>query len=468
MTSLLASLALLPSGWTENVRVTLDDSGVIHSVIPNAQREDTDEALGDLVLLPAPSNLHSHAFQRIMAGAAEQRGGGDDSFWSWRELMYHCAGSLTPEQIEAIAALAYVEMLEAGYAAVAEFHYLHHQPGGDPYDNVGELSSRIFAAARTAGIGLTHLPVLYQRAGVRDAPLEPRQRRFSSSLDNYARIVEGARTLASSCSDFCVGIAPHSLRAVGREDLHRATRQLAGAGPIHIHIAEQEREVSEVRQAWGARPVEWLLDHEDVGDRWCLVHATHLTEAEVCRFAQSGAVAGLCPLTEANLGDGIFAGPAFLEAGGRWGVGTDSNVRISLARELELLEYGQRLERRSRNVLRDEPGSVGRALFDTACQGGAQALARRSGRIESGYWADLLALAPEALRAWDTHQDRLLDAWIFAGSGHDNPVREVWSAGRHMVSSGRHQTRDAVETELSRVLSGFRLPDGAQMAPAER
>jgi len=442
MTTLLARRALLPEGWARDVAVDLAPDGTIAAV-----RRDVAQAAGAArILLPALSNLHSHSFQRAMAGMTEARaeGGaaGRDSFWSWRALMYRFLDRLTPDQIEAIAAFAFVEMLEAGYAAVAEFHYVHHQPGGAPYADLAETSARVMAAARETGIGLTHLPVLYAFGGAGEQPLAGGQARFGADLELFARLVEAARQAARALpADTVVGVAPHSLRATNPAQLAEIARIYVGA-PIHIHIAEQPAEVAQA-QAWlGARPVAWLLGALPVGPRWCLIHATHMTEAETRALARSGAVAGLCPITEANLGDGAFNGPAYLAAGGALGVGSDSNVRISVSEELRTLEYGQRLRDGARNVLSVSEGSVGEGLYRRALAGGAQALGRDAGAIRAGALADLVALDADAPAFAALSDAQLLDGWVFAAD--DRVVREVWSAGRACVVEGRHIARDAV------------------------
>ena len=346
-----------------------------------------------------------------MAGLAETRGHGPDTFWTWRETMYRFALMMTPDDVEAVAAELYVEMLEAGFAAVAEFHYLHHAPDGAPYADRAEMAGRIVAAAREAGIGLTLLPVFYAHARFRrgaaeagTAPVHHRPRRLRSPVRGLRRAGRrkagrGARRRAAQ-------------PARGHAGGTRRRRRARGGRPIHIHAAEQVAEVEDCVAALGARPVRWLLDHAGVGPRWCLVHATHMDAGETRDLAASGAVAGLCPVTEANLGDGIFQGRAWLDAGGRFGVGTDSNVSIGAADELRQLEYSQRLGARSRNVLADAGGSTGRRLIDAALTGGAQALARRSGALAVGARADLLTLdagSPDA-RGQDRRRDpRRLD-----------------------------------------------------------
>jgi formimidoylglutamate deiminase len=442
-TVLFAPVALTPEGWVENIRVNIDRTGRIAAVDIGATPQAGDDVLAGRILLPAPANLHSHAFQRAMAGLTESRGpDGQDSFWTWRRLMYRFLERIDPDRIEAIAALAYMEMLEAGYASVGEFHYLHHRPGGGAYDDPAETSARIAAAAHETGIGLTHLPVLYARGGADDRPLEGGQLRFGCNLDRFMTLYESAAGIIVGLpADARIGIAPHSLRAVSPDMLAEILR--LSRGPVHIHIAEQTGEVEAILAALGARPVTWLLANADVDKRWCAVHATHMTHEEGAALARTGAVAGLCPITEANLGDGIFNGPDFLAAGGVFGIGSDSNVRIALAGELRTLEYSQRYRAHARAVLCPPGGSVGRALFDTALKGGAQALGRDAGAIAPGQWADLTALDADNLALADLFGDALLDAWIFAGD--DTAVTDVWSAGRHVVTDGRHVKRHAIE-----------------------
>ncbi len=445
MTTIYARHALLPDGWAENVRVALGDDGGIKSISTEPDFQTQGDIVQVGILLPAMANLHSHSFQRAMAGRTEFRVEGRDSFWTWRELMYRFMAVLTPDQIEAIANLVFMEMLESGYASVGEFHYVHHQPGGAAYHNLAETSLRIFASAQTSGIGLTHLPVLYTFGGAGEEPLDGAQVRFGNDSDRFVTLVEVARSHATTLlpTDCKVGIAPHSLRATSPALLQEVTRHFPDC-PIHIHIAEQPREVEDVSEWLGARPVEWLIDHMDVDQRWCLVHATHMTDTETIAMAKSGAVAGLCPITEANLGDGPFNGPTYLAAGGTIGLGSDSNVRISLSEEIRTLEYSQRLRDVSRNVLLTGEGSVGETLYRRCLAGGAQALGRHSGAITVGQLADLVALDDGSLVFAGLAPEQFLDGWIF--SGDDHLVRDVWSAGRHMVRDGRHIERDRIET----------------------
>ncbi len=449
MTIIHAKSALLPDGWARDISVQLKD-GRITKIDSGGSTHDQSVD----VLLPAPVNLHSHAFQRAMAGLTERRGAAaDDSFWTWRQLMYRFLDQLTPDDIEAIAAQVQMEMLEAGYAACAEFHYLHHQPDGSAYENRAELSARITASARQTGIGMTLLPVLYSQGGVDGRALGPGQVRFGNDLDSYLALMDGAQNAVNGLApDARLGVAPHSLRAVTPSDLKELEQF---QGPIHMHLAEQEAEVDEIKAAYGARPVTWALDTLDIDTRWCLIHCTQMTPIETRGLAQSGAVAGLCPITESSLGDGIFKAVIWREENGRWGVGSDSNILISLTEELRTLEYSQRLITHGRAVLADSERSTGRVLFEGACKGGAQAAARESGALVEGAWADLLALNGDALDFVGRSEDTLLDTWIFAGK--TPAITDVWAAGRHMVREGQHIKRQGITETYRKTL--MRLQD---------
>lgn len=448
---IFAEKALLPEGWVKNVLVSISENGSIAAV--EQGQAPADERVG--ILLPAPVNLHSHAFQRAMAGMSERRGEGErDSFWTWRQIMFRFLDALDPDDIEAIAAFVQMEMLEAGYAAVGEFHYLHHQPGGTPYDHLAELSVRIIAAASETGIGLTHLPVLYQYGGVDQRALGAGQIRFGNDPDRFARLHEqAADALKTLDGDAVLGVAPHSLRAVSEEALAGAV-QLAGTRPLHMHLAEQVGEVEELLGARGQRPVAWLLDNHDVSSNWCLIHCTQMLPEETLALARTGAVAGLCPITESSLGDGIFDGVRYLQARGRFGVGSDSNIRISLSEELRTLEYSQRLRDKSRAAVATPHKSTGRVLFDGAVSGGARAAGRNAGKIAQGCFADLLALDATAIDLEGREGDEILDAYIFAGD--DRMVRDVWSAGRHVVRDGKHVKGDAIRAAYRAAMKRLR------------
>ncbi|AWN46455.1 formimidoylglutamate deiminase [Methylobacterium terrae] len=447
MTVLHAAQALTPTGWQSDVRLTVAE-GRFSGVEAGRAPEPGDARVA--VLVPGLPNLHSHAFQRGMAGLAERRGASADTFWTWRETMYRFALRMSPDEAEAVAAQAYVEMLEAGFTRVGEFHYLHHAPDGRAYANVAEMAERIAAAASRTGLRLTLLPVLYRWSNFGGAAPTEGQRRFVGDLDLFARMVEGSRAAIRDLPGAALGVAPHSLRAVTPDDLSAAVA-LAAGGPVHIHAAEQVREVEECLAWSGARPVQWLLDEAGLDARWCLIHATHMTTDETARFAKSGAVAGLCPVTEASLGDGVFPAPDFVAAGGRYGVGTDSNVLIGAADELRQLEYAQRLARRERNVLASPGASTGRSLFDAALAGGSRALAADGGGLAAGAPADCVALDGADPALIERRGDALLDGWIFAAGSR--AVDAVWVAGRRVVAGGRHVAREAVGARYAQVLA---------------
>jgi formimidoylglutamate deiminase len=440
--------ALLPGGWAERVVIDVDDAGFIRSVTPDS--EACDERLGGAVV-PAMPNVHSHAFQRAMAGRTGRPSADrNDTFWSWREAMYASLERLDPDSFEAVAAQAYVEMVKAGFGCVAEFHYVHHDFAGRPYADPAELATRIAAAASTAGIGLTLLPVFYAHAGLGGAAPVAAQRRFVHSVESFGALVESLRTRASG--RYVLGVAPHSLRAATPLELAQVVRLVPADAPVHIHAAEQTREVDECLAATGMRPVEWLVAHAGVDRRWCIVHATHMTEHEIDALAASGAVAGLAPTTEADLGDGTFPGPRYFAANGRFAVGSDSNTAISPFDELRVLEWSQRLQARRRNVLADDSGlPVGASLWLRAASGGAQAVAQPVGAIAPGCRADLVVLNDgDPALAMQRPVD-LLDAAIFGPAR--NPVRHVMIAGRFAVRDGRHPHEEATFDRYRRAVA---------------
>ncbi|ESQ84089.1 hypothetical protein AEAC466_10105 [Asticcacaulis sp. AC466] len=425
MSSLWFEKALLKNGWQSGVRLTIAD-GRIAAIATDTEPQGEQHAVG----VPGMPNVHSHAFQRVIAGLTERRGTEPDSFWSWRDQMYRFQARIDPDAFQIIASMAYMEMLEAGFTRVGEFHYLHHPQTGPQtgrFDDPAEMAARVVMAAETTGIGLTLLPVFYAHAGFGGQAPTAGQARFIHDLDGFQRLLEASRRHVARLDDACVGIAPHSLRAVTPSELE-ALIPMAEGGPIHIHIAEQVREVEDCIAHTGQRPVEWLLDHAPVDGQWCLVHATHMTTEETKRLAKSGAIAGLCPVTEANLGDGLFPAREYLAHGGRFGIGSDSNVLIGVAEELRLLEYGQRLFHRERNVLDN--------LYVRALDGG-QALGAPAG-LDVGQPADIVSL------------DCTLDAFIFASAR--SPIDCVWRFGRKQVSGGRHVARDAILADYRQLM----------------
>ena len=434
--------ALLPEGWANDVVIAVEDGVIADMSVGGPCPPFTDRLPG--AAIPGIPNLHSHAHQRAAAGLTErskdESSQGSDSFWTWRQTMYRAAAAITPEDLEIIARQAFIEMLQGGYTHVAEFHYLHHAPDGRPYADPAEMSRRIVAAAEAAGIGLTLLPVLYAAGGFGGEAVEAGQRRFACDADGFAAM---RATLPPPSPGHVHGIAPHSLRAVPPDAL-RAALEAAPQGPVHIHVAEQRREVEECLAARGQRPVAWLLDHAAVDARWCLVHATHADDAEVARMAASGAVVGLCPTTEADLGDGIFPAEAYVTAGGRFGVGSDSQVASGWADELRLLEWGQRLVTNRRTVLAGGPGrSTGRSLIEAAAVAGAQACGIVAGQIEVGMRADITVLAP--VRPGDA----ALDTAVFAPR---HAVRHVVVRGDCVVRDGKHRLAEVAAEAFRRVV----------------
>ncbi|MCP3410178.1 formimidoylglutamate deiminase [Bradyrhizobium sp. CCGB01] len=436
MSRLHFASALLPSGWANDVQVVIT-AGAIAEVTPNVAPAAGDERHG--IALPGLASLHSHAFQRGMAGLAELRGDSTDTFWTWRETMYRFALSMSPEDVTAVATLLYVEMLEQGFTRVGEFHYLHHDRDGSHYADLGEMAARIAQAAEASSIGLTLLPSFYAHGSFGGAAPHDGQRRFICSVDQFAALMAASRKAIAALPGANIGIAPHSLRAVTPDEL-AAIIPLADGGPVHIHAAEQVKEVEDCLAWSGRRPVQWLLEHAPLDQRWCLIHTTHTTDEEVTAFAKTGAVAGLCPITEASLGDGIFPAREFVDAGGAFGVGTDSNVLVGVADELRQLEYGQRLKHRQRNVLSGGAGrSTGRTLFDHALAGGSRALAQAAVGLAPGARADIVTLDTAHPSLAGRQGDVAIDGWIFAaGSG---AIDCVWAGGHKVVESGRHRLR---------------------------
>jgi formimidoylglutamate deiminase len=480
MTAYFADTAWLPNGWASSVRLVISDRGALSTVDDCAERADAQQ-VGRFVL-PGMPNLHSHAFQRAMAGLAERRRSSalvpdredqkatripqrntDDSFWTWRETMYAFASRIGPDDLRAIATQLYVEMLKAGFTQVCEFHYLHHQPDGRPYADPAQMSLALIEAAREAGIGLTLLPALYMTGGFDGRALSERQRRFGHDVDAYLRLVERLRSIEDST--LRIGVALHSLRAVPEAAMRTVLDSgLVDAAPIHIHVAEQIGEVQDCLALRNARPVEWLLDHAPVDARWCLVHATHMTADETRRLAATGAVAGLCPTTEANLGDGIFPLKSYLDAGGVIGIGSDSHISVSPVEELRWLEYGQRLATRHRNIaVSDSSNSVGETLWGDALFGGALASGVPIGVLEGcdpdesipGARADLLVLDHDSPILASRDTGNALDTFLFAGNS--NLVKHVMVAGTWVVRDFHHRDEQRIAAryrEIANHLTG--------------
>ncbi len=447
MSVFFAERALLPSGWAENVRIEVGTDGLLTAVQADSTADGAERLAGPL--LPGMPNLHSHAFQRAMAGLAEVAGNPNDSFWTWRELMYRLVGQISPEQLQVIARQLYIEMLKAGYTSVAEFHYVHHDPQGQRYADPTELSRRISAAASHSGIGLTLLPVLYSHSGFGGQSPNDGQCRFINDSEHYLDLQARLKPLLAAQPAQRLGLCFHSLRAVTPEQIAAVMAASDNACPVHIHIAEQQKEVDDCLAWSGRRPLQWLYENVEVDRRWCLVHATHAEADEVSLMARSGAVAGLCLTTEANLGDGIFPAVDFLAQGGRLGIGSDSHVSLSVVEELRWLEYGQRLRDQRRNRLygANQP-MVGRTLFDAALSGGAQALGQPVGELAVGKRADWIVLDGNDPYLATAHGDGILNRWLFAGG--DRQVRDVMVNGTWVVREGRHDGQE----ESARAFAG--------------
>jgi formimidoylglutamate deiminase len=442
--------AWLPSGWRRNVVISVDPSGDIVDIAPDDVV--TTARLVNGAAIPGMPNVHSHAFQRAMAGLAEQRTSHDDSFWSWRETMYELAGRMSPELLNAIAAQLYADLLKAGYTSVCEFHYLHNQPDGRPYDDSGVMCQALIDAAATAGIGLTLLPTLYQTADFGGAPPTRRQRQFVLDTRSFLALIEAVRASSPRSPQLEIGVALHSLRAVPPQALHDVLAMSHDSKVIHIHVAEQEREVAAALEHLERRPIEWLLEHARIDHRWCLVHATHATADELAAAAAARAVIALCPTTEANLGDGIFPLQAWLAAGGAFAIGSDSHITLSPVEELRWLEYQARLAGRRRNALAsDTEQSTGALLWRRACEAGARASGRRIGALEVGARGDIVVLDLNTPLFAGRNDDAIIDTFVFAGG--QEAVRDVMVAGRWLVQEGRHYAETAVFAGYKRAIA---------------
>jgi formimidoylglutamate deiminase len=442
LTEIKFKSALLASGWANDVLVKIDHSGNIADIQTGVSGANSG------CLVAGLANLHSHAHQRAMAGLAETASSNNDSFWTWRKTMYQFLDAMKPHHLHAIASQLYLEMLTAGYTRVAEFQYLHHLKNGQHYDNVAEMSLQTLNAAQQVGISITNLPVHYQFSGFGKQEISEQQARFYNTPDSFLRIVENIEMAIASNDNANVGVAGHSLRATNKERFSEVLGGLRSSDvPVHMHIAEQLKEVQDCLNWSGSRPVDYCLDNFDVNSNWCLIHATHMTESETLRLANSGAVAGICPSTEANLGDGFFNAGLYLNAGGKIGIGSDSHISTSPVEELRWLEYGQRLLHKSRNQLSGGANrSTGRNLFDLTLNGGAQACDYNGGSIEIGKRADLVVLDIEDPLLTGRTDDQLLDSWIF--SGNTNMVSDVYVGGQHIIRDGRHAKQEQINTQF--------------------
>ena len=448
---IFAKKALLPNGWSNNVIIEIDQSGLISNVTENNNHK-VDADLNEEIILPAMNNLHSHSFQRAMAGLTEARSPqGNDNFWSWRNLMYQFLDVLTPEEIFSITLFSQMEMLQSGYVGVGEFHYLHNQIGGTKYDNIAELSEKVLEASEESGISICLLPVVYERGGCDNRELEGGQLRFHNNIDTFEELYNQIKVFLSKNENFSLGVAAHSLRAVKNETLNKIIDLTNG--PIHIHAAEQVKEVEEIKSFYKMPPVEFLIENFDINKRWCLIHCTQMSELETDLLSKSGAVAGLCPVTEANLGDGIFNGFQYNERKGLYGIGTDSNINISLTEELKTFEYSQRLLNKKRAVISNQKKSTGRKLFDDCLEGGARALQINNGKIQKGFNADLISLPNTNNELDGLEDDKILDYWIF--SSRENDVQKLWNKGKCLVENGKHLNFDDIQSNYRKTIKNL-------------
>jgi len=447
---LYAHKVLLNDGWANDKTLTITD-GVITAI---TEGQDTDAQIANGVVIPGMVNCHSHAFQRAFAGFSEQGSEGQDSFWTWRKIMYQFLDQLSADDAQAIASQLYIEMLKMGYTRVAEFHYLHHQIDGQNYTPLATMAESIFKAAKTSGIGLTMLPVMYRFSGF--GPLAPNdgQKRFINSVEQFNQLVTDCFGLTNKYSNTNVGIAPHSLRAVDKASLHSAVNHVRGLdnkAPIHIHISEQQKEVDDCLSHYGERPVQWLLNNADLDKHWCLIHATHIDENERKGIIKTGAIAGICPTTEANLGDGIFPTTEFLAEDGTFAIGSDSHISVNPIEELRWLEYAQRLIKQQRAILAtSEQASVGLNLWQRAAHGGAQSTNSNTGSLDIGKQADLLVLDANQTKLFANSDKNLLDSLIFASQ--KNPVQDVMVNGAWVIESGKHADEEICADKFAKIL----------------
>jgi formimidoylglutamate deiminase len=457
MPSLFAPAIRLPEGWAENVRLEVDANGIITSLTANGDASGAERLRGPVV--PGIPNLHSHAFQRALAGLGERRGRDGDDFWSWREVMYRFLDRLTPQQVQVIATHLYVEMVEAGYSRVCEFHYLHRTPDGEFYADALEMAWAHAEAACDSGIALTLAPCLYSHSNFGGLLHSRGQRRFILSTDAYLSAFSRLTSISPPQRDFDIAICFHSLRAVTPEQIHTVLTALPRNLPVHIHVAEQTQEVDACLAWSGERPVEYLLNHVGLDERWRLVHATHMTPAEAERAARSGAVAVLCPTTEGNLGDGFFPADDWFRAEGAVGIGTDSQITVDPREELRLFEYTRRLQKRARSLsVTAEQTHPGAHLWLSAARADARGGGAKTGALEVGLRADFLVLDADHANLAGCTGDAIFDALVFVSNPGPSPIRQNWIGGRCITQNGRHpkaeQTRSAYADVLRTLQKG--------------
>ena len=454
-TKLYASQILLSdseqnSSWQQDKTLHIENGIIV--AISDGKDADAEEVKG--AVIPGMVNCHSHAFQRGFAGFSEQGSEGQDSFWTWRKIMYQFLDNISLEQAQIIAEQLYIEMLQAGYTRVAEFHYLHHDKDGGNFEKLSAMAEAIFKAASNTGIGLTMLPVMYRFSGFGPAPAVDGQKRFINSIEQFNQLVTDCFGLAKQYSNTNVGIAPHSLRAVDKESLQAAVAHVRGLdniAPIHIHISEQQKEVDDCLQHYGERPVQWLLNNMTLDQHWCLIHATHINEQEIDGIIATKAIAGICPTTEANLGDGIFPTTEFMAKGGNVAIGSDSHISVSAIEELRLLEYSQRLIKQQRAILANtSTPSVGKNLWCHTARAGALSTSSNTGVLALGKQADLLVLNEQQTRLYANKPQYLLDSMMFASQR--SPIANVMVNGVWQIKNGAHKLQTISADAFAKVL----------------
>ncbi|OUS23896.1 formimidoylglutamate deiminase [Thalassotalea sp. 42_200_T64] len=453
MRRLFAENILLADGWQQDKTLHIND-GVI-AKITSGKEPDAEQVEGTVI--PGMVNCHSHAFQRGFAGFSEQGSESGDSFWTWRKIMYQFLDNISSEQAEIIAQQLYIEMLKAGYTRVAEFHYLHHQKSGDVHNQLAAMAKAIFNAAKVSGIGITMLPVMYRFSGFGPLASNDGQKRFINSVEQFNQLVSDCFDLAAQQNNANVGIAPHSLRAVDKASLVAAVshvRSLDDKAPVHIHIAEQQKEVQDCVAHYGKRPVQWLLDNIELDQHWCLIHATHIDDSEIAGMIASKAITGICPTTEANLGDGIFSTTQFMADGGQVAIGSDSHISVSAIEELRLLEYSQRLIRQQRAILATvETKSVGQNLWQHTARAGAKSTNSNTGELAVGKQADLLVLDKQQTKLFANQNQFIIDSMIFASQ--QTPIKDVMVNGRWVIVDGQHKQQQKSAENFAKTLQAL-------------
>ncbi len=435
------------NGWVSPAFVSVDEKGLIQNL--TSEKPEGEVETIDGFALPGFQNSHSHAFQYAMAGLAENHPTGvDDDFWTWREEMYKCALSVEPDHVEAIAAILYAEMLRVGYTHVAEFHYLHHSKDGKPYSNLAEMGERLIAAAKTAGIKITLVPVFYQKGNFGQDP-QPRQRRFiSKTVDAYFQLLEASRNVLKNYADASLGLSVHSLRAVDLDDVKTTFNQGPKDLPFHLHVSEQKKEVSDCLAFCNRRPMQWLLENLPVNERFHLVHSTHLNDDELKSLAKSKANVVLCPSTEGNLGDGIFRMKEYVRLGGHWSIGTDSHIGLNPLEEFRMIDYRQRLVTNHRNTFEGDAASY---LVNESIASGRKAMgATSSNNFEVGKPFDAVVFNSKSHLLSETSEKNRLASILYT-SDSSRIIGSIVN-GKWVTKNGHHNNGRIIKDNFTKAM----------------